>query len=222
MNAFFSRSLHRSLAIAIFYYKPLRIRVTNYLSSFFDLCGSATKCMTGKSLCEMRRCVYNSTQMLCLMASMDHSLHKMTGGLALILRSSWSGDVFLRALYTSLCVKKISCVKNRLGCRNLRRHSQLQTWWTHIFFFFFRSFHFFSSRPLALPCGKPVGLSPYASKWTTIIYHLGLSRPVLNKTHDREIALRNARMRIYFDANLWDMPSLVDYRRVLESSHFLQ
>ena len=66
--------------------------------------------------------------------------------------------------------------------------------------FFFRSFHFFSSRPLALPCGKPVGLSPCASKGT--IYHLGLSRPVLNKTHDREIALRNARMRIYFDANV--------------------
>ena len=120
----------------------------------------------------------------------------------------WSWDlaeveIFLRALYTSLCVKEISCVKNRLGCRNLRRHSQLQTWWTQIFFFF-RSFHFFSSRPLALPCGKPVGLSPCASKGT--IYHLGLSRPVLNKTHDREIALRNARMRIYFDANLWDMP----------------
>ena len=219
MNAFYSRSLHRSLAIAIFYYKPLRIRVTNYLSSFFDLCGSATKCMTGKSLCEMRRCVYNSTQMLCLMASMDHSLHKMTGGLALILRSSWSRDIFLRALYTSLCVKEISCVKNRLGCRNLRRHSQLQTWWTQIFFFFALSISFLLVA-LVLPCGKPVGLSPCASKGT--IYHLGLSRPVLNKTHDREIALRNARMRIYFDANLWDMPSLVDYRRVLESSHFLQ
>ena len=26
-----------------------------------------------------------------------------------------------------------------------------------------------------------------------------------NKMHDREIALKNARMRIYFDANLWEM-----------------
>ena len=116
---------------------------------FFDLCGSATKCMTGNSFCEMRRCVYNSTQMLCLMASMDHSLQKMTGGLALILRSSWSRDIFLRALYTSLCVKEISCVKNRLGCRNLRRHSQLQTWWTHVFFFFALSI---SSLLARLPC----------------------------------------------------------------------
>ena len=40
--------------------------------------------------------------------------------------------------------------KNRLRCRNLRRHSQLQTWWTHIFFFVSPSpFLFFSSR---LPC----------------------------------------------------------------------
>ena len=38
--------------------------------------------------------------------------------------------------------EKDSCVKNRLGCRNLRRHSHLQTWWTHIFFFF--DLHFFS------------------------------------------------------------------------------
>ena len=26
--------------------------------------------------------------------------------------------------------------KNRLGCRNLPRHFQLPTWWTHIFFFY--------------------------------------------------------------------------------------
>ena len=35
-----------------------------------------------------------------------------------------------------------SC-QNHLGCRNLRRHSHLQTWWTHIFFFFL-DLHFFS------------------------------------------------------------------------------
>ena len=137
---------------------------------FFDLCGSATKCMTGNSFCEMRRCVYNSTQMLCLMASMDHSLQKMTGGLALILRSSWSRDIFLRALYTSLCVKEISCVKNRLGCRNLRRHSQLQTWWTHIFFFSLFPFLLFSPACLALrQACRPVPMCQqrnYLSSWS--------------------------------------------------------
>ena len=106
-----------------------------------------------------------------------------------------------------IVTEKDSCVKNRLGCRNLRRHSQLQTWWTHIFFFSL-SPHLFSFLlvALALPCSKPVGLSPCACKW--IIYHLCLSRPVLNKTHDREIALWNARMRIYFDAKWenWEKP----------------
>ena len=220
---------------------------------------------------------------------------------------------------------------NRLGCRNLRRHSHLQTWWTHIFFFFLSPFLFFSSRlpwlvislsacphvparefffiivsvdlcwtermtekflwetlgcvenldasmkksqvesflfvcqsvsgaatitnrePITLYfygmrdscqrivwdaatcCGTlhsqhdepmtsfsrspflffsscvaclvvlPIGPSR-ACKW--IIYHLCLRRLVLNKTHDREIALWNARMRIYFDANV-DMPFLI-------------
>ena len=56
---------------------------------------------------------------------------------------------------------------------------------------------------LALPCIKPVGLLPCASKG--IIFHLCLSRLVLerNKTHDPEIALWNARMGINLDANLW-------------------
>ena len=86
-----------------------------------------------------------------------------------------------------------------LGCRNLLRQSQLQTRWTHIFFF--RSFHSFLFFARAVPCGKPVGLSPCA-KGKKFIYHLCLRRLVLNKTHDREIALWNARMPIYFDANV--------------------
>ena len=161
---------------------------------FFDLCGSATKCMTGKSLCEMRRCVYNSTQMLCLMASMDHSLHKMTGGLALILRSSWSGDVFLRALYTSLCVKKISCVKNRLGCRNLLWHSPFPTWWTRDFFLSLSIPFLLVAR--GLPCGVACLPVPMLFCWN--IFHPCLRRLVLNKTHGREIPLRNAGMLYKF------------------------
>ena len=53
---------------------------------------------------------------------------------------------------------------------------------------------------LALPYGRPVGLSPCASKG--IIFHLCLRRLVLNKTHDREIPLRNSRMRINLDASM--------------------
>ena len=89
----------------------------------------------------------------------------------------------------------------RLGCRNLRRHSQLQTRWTHIFFFFAFSMSSLLVA-LSLPCGKPVGLPPYVSKG--IIFHVCLRRLVLerNKTYDREIALWNAGMRIYFDANV--------------------
>ena len=54
-------------------------------------------------------------------------------------------------------------------------------------------------------CSKPVGLPPCVSKG--IFFHVCLRRLVLerNKTYDREIALWNARMRIYFDANLWEM-----------------
>ena len=54
---------------------------------------------------------------------------------------------------------KDSCIKNRLGCRKLWRHSQLQTWWTHNFSFFaFRNFLSISFllAPHALPCGKPL------------------------------------------------------------------
>ena len=55
---------------------------------------------------------------------------------------------------------------------------------------------FFSSRVACLVV-LPIGPSR-ACKW--IIYHFCLRRLVLNKTHGREIALWNARMRIYFDA----------------------
>ena len=49
---------------------------------------------------------------------------------------------------------------------------------------------------LAMACDKPVGLSPCASKG--IFFHHCLRRLVLNRTHDREIPLRNARMRYKF------------------------
>ena len=92
--------------------------------------------------------------------------------------------------------------KDRLGCRNLRRHSPLPTWWTHIFFF--RSFYFFSSR---MPC-LVVSLWACSCARKGMIFHLCLRRHVFEskKTHDREIALWNARMRINLDASLWDIP----------------
>jgi len=49
--------------------------------------------------------------------------------------------IFFDAGYSHLCMIPLSIsqasyiVWDGLGCRNLRRHSQLQTWWTHIFFF---------------------------------------------------------------------------------------
>ena len=77
-----------------------------------------------------------------------------------LVHDSWS----LAPLY----YEKDSC-QNRLGCRNLRRHSHFQTRWTHIFFSFSFSLSFLLVA-LALACDKPVGLSPCASKG--IIYHL--------------------------------------------------
>ena len=66
--------------------------------------------------------------------------------------------------------------------------------------FFFRSFHSFLFFARAMACDKPVGLSPCASKG--IFFHHCLRRLVLNKTHDREIPLRNSRMRINLDASM--------------------
>ena len=51
-----------------------------------------------------------------------------------------------------------------------------------------------------MACDKPVGLSPCASKG--IFFHHCLRRLVLNRTHHREIPLRNARMRINLDASM--------------------
>ena len=111
----------------------------------------------------------------------------------------------LMEAHSRLPIRLILCnaSKNRLGCRNLWRHSQLQTWWTHIFFFSLFPFLFFSSRMLWLVVS--LSACPRVPAMELFI-HLCLRRPVLNKTRDREIALRNARMRIYFDANLWNMP----------------
>ena len=67
--------------------------------------------------------------------------------------------------------------------------------------FFFRSFSLsFLLVALAMACDKPVGLSPCASKG--IFFHHCLRRLVLNRTHHREIPLRNARMRINLDASM--------------------
>ena len=70
--------------------------------------------------------------------------------------------------------------------------------------FFFRSFYFFSSR---VPC-LVVSLWACSCARKGMIFHLCLRRHVFesNKTHDREIALWNARMRINLDASLWDIP----------------
>ena len=85
--------------------------------------------MTGKSRCEMRRCVYIWTQIY------REWIQTFAPWLL--------GSPFSRMCQHS---RKRFLPKNRLGCRNLRRHSHLQTWWTHIFFFFLSPFLFFSSR----------------------------------------------------------------------------
>ena len=94
------------------------------------------------------------------------------------------------------------CRKYCLGCRNLQRHSQLPTWWTHIFFFFALSISFLLV-PHVLPCSKPTGLVMCLQ---VCFYYLRLCRLVLkrNKMHDREIALWNARKGINFDANVME------------------
>ena len=58
----------------------------------------------------------------------------------------------------------------------------------------------------ALHCGRPVGLSPFCSKGN--IFHVCLRRLVLHETHDREIALRNARTRVNLDEKLWETRAL--------------
>jgi len=145
--------------------------------------------MTGKSLCEMRGCVYISTQIL----RNDFSFNKE------IIDYSFNSLKLMEA-HSRLPIRLILCnaSKNRLGCRNLWRHSQLQTWWTHIFFFSLFPFLFFSSRMLWLVVS--LSACPRVPAMELFI-HLCLRRPVLNKTRDREIALRNARMRINSDAN---------------------
>ena len=57
---------------------------------------------------------------------------------------------------------------------------------------------------LAMACDKPVGLSPCASKG--IFFHHCLRRLVLNRTHDREIPLRNSRMRRIFGRKYEEEP----------------
>ena len=113
---------------------------TKFFFVYFDLSQCATKCMTGKSRCEMRGCIYNSTQIyrkwIDVFENVDDPVLSMGPN------SSWARLLSRQAYY-----EKDSC-QNRLGCRNLRRHSQFQTWWTHIFFF--RSCHFFSSRRACL------------------------------------------------------------------------
>ena len=73
----------------------------------------------------------------------------------------------------------------------------------HLFFFapfFFALSISYLLVARVLPCSKPVGHIHVPAKG--IIFHLYLRRLVLNKTHDREIALWNARMRINLDAIL--------------------
>ena len=73
----------------------------------------------------------------------------------------------------------------------------------HLFFFFFAlsPFLFFSSR--VLHCRKPVRLfACQQGNYHHYNFHLCLRRIVLNKTHNREIPLRNSRMRIILDASM--------------------
>ena len=73
---------------------------------------------------------------------------------------------------------------------------------TSFFFFFALSpFLFFSSR--VLHCRKPVRLfACQQGNYHHYNFHLCLRRIVLNKTHNREIPLRNSRMRINLDASM--------------------
>ena len=132
--------------------------------------------MTGKSLCEMRRCVYNSTQMLwgkfniyelpfssahfmqCLFSRtlswfsllFDHVFWRV-----------WSWDKILSGMPQTAAVLSITNMMN-----------------PHLFFFFALSISFLLVAH-ALPCGKPVCLSPCACKG--IIYHLCLRRLAFTK-----------------------------------------
>ena len=68
------------------------------------------------------------------------------------------------------------------------------------YFFAFSPFLFFLS---SVPCLVVLPIGPFMCLPRGIFYFC-LRRLVLNKTHDREIALWNARMRIYFDAKWRD------------------
>ena len=83
---------------------------------------------------------------------------------------------------------RFSPTKESLGMPQLEAALSITNMMNPHLFFFALSISFLVVA-LALPCIKPVGLLPCASKG--IIFHLCLSRLVLerNKTHDREIAL---------------------------------
>ena len=68
---------------------------------------------------------------------------------------------------------------------------------SHLFFCLSLSISFLLVA-LALACGKPVSLSP--CYFVELFFIFCLRRLAFYKTDDREIALWNARMRIYFDA----------------------
>ena len=113
--------------------------------------------MTGKSLCEMRGYVSTSTQLLRSDFSQLCIFWERRSDMRLLKKKIQADCRPLGAFHTIDC----------LGCRYLRRHSQLQTWWTHIFISLSFHFFFFSSR---LPW-LVVSLSASSCASKGIIYH---------------------------------------------------
>ena len=185
-----------------------------------DLSQSATKCMTGKSLCEMRGCVYISMQIL----RKDFNFNKGNHWFQLqqilpSISSSWR----LRLMSpTSWWRPTLGCPYVWFFAMHQRivwdaatfggtLHYQLDE--PTSFFISLLPFLFFLSH-VPLPRSKPVGLSQCACKG--IIYHLCLRRLALNKTHDREIALWNGRTRINLDANVEEV-GVIAWMRIQQS-----
>ena len=163
---------------------------------------SETKHMTGKSLCEMRGCVYISTQMYGLLSRMAAFAPKRKLRPPRQLPKSVLADRCVlntdSTLIEILANQRIVWDAATCGGTLHYQHDEPTS------FFFFRSFYFFSSR---MPC-LVVSLWACSCARKGMIFHLCLRRHVFesNKTHDREIALWNARMRINLDASLWDIP----------------
>ena len=139
MNAFYSRRLHWSLAIAIL----LKAALYTCYQLFIVFLRFVWK---RNKMHDREIALWNARMRIYFDANVMGKVQFLR------IETSLTSFHFVTWFASLVCVLKTFndyCRKYCLGCRNLQRHSQLPTWWTHIFFFF-RSFHFFSSRPACL------------------------------------------------------------------------